>query len=128
MKYILKITPKPTPRPRVGKFGAYYPKAYQKHKDMMHYLVNDLKIPPKKYNELVVVFYLPFLTKMKKEERIPNSYCMFRGDLDNYLKCLLDALQSCEVIEDDRQFCKITMEKRFATDKDGYIKFLLKEI
>jgi Holliday junction resolvase RusA-like endonuclease len=127
MLYKLKIKPKPTPRPRVGRYGAYYTKSYQNHKDLMHHLTASLNIPRKDYTHLSVSFNFPYPKGKKKSDCIDNVFCRTKGDLDNLLKCVMDALEQTKVIENDNQFCKVQAEKRWTTDELGYILFSFKE-
>lgn len=50
-----------------------------------------------------------------------------RPDLDNALKIILDCLQSCKAIENDRQCVKIIAEK-FVDKKNPRIEFKLIEV
>lgn len=53
-------------------------------------------------------------------------YENMRPDLDNCLKILLDCLQSCKAIKNDRQCVKIVAEK-FIDKKDPRVEFELKK-
>ena len=123
MLYKIKIKPRPTPRPRVGKYGAYYSKSYSEHKRKMEFLVKELRIPKGEYTHISVAFNFPYPKSKKKSECIDKAFCYNKGDLDNYLKCLMDALECAKVIENDNMFCKLQAEKRWTTDETGFILF-----
>jgi len=50
-----------------------------------------------------------------------------RPDLDNSFKCLLDQLQACKAVENDRNCVKITAQK-FVDKKNPRIEFQLTEV
>ena len=101
-------TPSPQHRPRVGKFGTYYPKAYQVyHADCMkQFAEQKAKSPITGILGCVVetVCKRPKTTKL----RVP------RGDSDNYAKAPLDAATKAGVWGDDAQVLPQTSTRRWA--------------
>lgn len=110
---ILEDVP-PHPRPRVGKFGTYYPKTYTTFKQTAQHVIKEQWKKPAITN--TVEIDLLFLCKKPKNRirkktenmRIPRSKA--RGDLDNLIKSVLDVLQDAEVLENDSQVYKISAE------------------
>lgn len=91
-------TPSPQHRPRVGKFGTFYPKAYQTyHKDCQEGFAFQLRDGAPLAGPLGVVVEVlcprPKTTKMLAP----------KGDVDNYAKAPLDAATKAGVWLDDSQ-------------------------
>ena len=85
--------------------------------------MKELRIEKGEYNHLSVSFNFPYAKGKKKSECIDKEFCYSKGDLDNLLKCLMDALEVAKVIENDNVFCKLQAEKRWTTDETGFILF-----
>ena len=64
--------------------------------------------------------------KVLFEIKINVFFPSLRQDLDNCLKIILDCLQSCNAIRNDRDCVKIVAEK-FVDKKNPRIEFILKE-
>jgi Holliday junction resolvase RusA-like endonuclease len=125
---ILRIKPRPAPRPRLGKNGAYNESWYTKYKKDLIFLLKSAKIPlHKKYNELYVVFGLPYPKTVKGGQKMKIEgapHFSDSGDVDNFTKGIKDALQQAGIIEND---CMIYHESctKLWTCTDGYIRIFL---
>ena len=58
--YQISITPIPTPRPRLGKHGAYNTSKYTQYKRDLIYSLKGLNIPAMDYDYIHARFYLPY--------------------------------------------------------------------
>lgn len=81
---ILDIEPKATPRPRVARNRAYYPKSYTQWKKTAKSLLPRLE-PPNGSIHICFVFKRP--QRLKKGPRQPHDK---RPDLDNLVKSVFD--------------------------------------
>ena len=100
------IEPVPASRPRVTRWGAYYGKRYtsfRKQADSVIPLVFTGQ-PLAGTLEVLVTFYCKRPKTTKREEP--------RGDVDNYVKAILDSCNG-KVFEDDDQIKRITATKRW---------------
>lgn len=125
LQYTLEIEPKPTPRPRLGKFGTYNPSSYTKYKKDMMFLLKSLNIPKQDYSYIRVNFYFSYPQSTAKKNRIDQAPMRYKYDVDNLLKGLFDAMQQSEIIQDDRQISGVYAEKLFTTADKGWIEFEL---
>lgn len=82
-KAIMNIEPKSCPRPRVAKFGVYYPKSYTEWREKARKML-PITEPPT-FLEVRFVFARP--KRLKQGERIPHDK---RPDIDNCIKSLFD--------------------------------------
>jgi len=123
--YIIPIEPKPTPRPRAGKYGVYNPKSYTQYKKSLIAFIHSLKIPNQDYDYIHAKFYIPYpknTSKVKLVDSFPLRQCF---DCDNVIKGLCDALEQANVINDDRQISSMYIEKYRTIKPEGYIEFEL---
>jgi len=127
MKYTIDIAPKPTPRPRVGKFGTTYPPAYRQYKKDLNWLVKALRVPKKDYAVLHVEFGFPYAKSTPKKDRIEGKPMRVKCDLDNTEKGIMDALEKMGVLDNDAQICGKLSSKCW-TNTGGYIRFSLYEL
>ncbi|CAB4140187.1 Rus Holliday junction resolvase [uncultured Caudovirales phage] len=91
------IDPMPCPRPRVGRFGAYYPSKYTKWRKAFHLelarVAGEVKPTSRAiWVDVCCVVQRPKTTKLAYP----------KPDLDNYLKAVLDACNG-KLWEDDSQ-------------------------
>jgi Holliday junction resolvase RusA-like endonuclease len=126
--YLIPITPIPTPRPQLGKFGVYNTKKYTEYKKKLIMWISLLKIPKDDYDFIHAKFYIPYAKNTAKKNLIEGAYLKQKFDCDNIIKGLLDALEQSKVIENDRCICSMFVEK-FRTCKEfGRIEFKLNNI
>jgi len=123
--WLLPITPKPTPRPRLGKYGAYNPSKYKKYKNNIKSFLSLLKIPKDDYDYIHAKFFVPYPKSTPKKNLIDNFPLRQCFDCDNVIKGLCDALEESGVINDDRLLSSMFVEKFRTTNKDGRIEFEL---
>tara|TARA_Y100000004_G_C8921460_1_gene415596 strand:- start:816 stop:1223 length:408 start_codon:yes stop_codon:yes gene_type:complete len=122
-KYKLSVIPKPTPRPRLGRYGTYNKKEYTKYKNDLMILIKSLRIPKKDYSLVRACFLFPYPKRTPQKKRIHLAPLRNKCDLDNLVKGLLDALEKVEVINNDRQIFSLQIEKRFTVREQGAILF-----
>lgn len=109
---VLALNPVPAARPRVGKFGTYYPKTYSRWKIEADEQLAPFAVGNTPTSELLYVHVL-FIVEKPKTSKLaaPN------GDLDNYVKAALDAVTKSQVLwYDDRQIVALHAQKRFARE------------
>lgn len=108
MKIILPIEPKATPRPRVARGRAYYPKSYTAWKKEASSLLPTLE-PPKETIHMIFVFKRP--KRLKEGGRIPHDK---RPDLDNLVKSVFDLFSF-----DDGIISNFSCEKVYAASNES---------
>ena len=104
----LPICPQPTPRARVARWGAYYPKKYQQYKSELKRLVTDRWGGPKFKTPVSCrfVFYIP-------KPKTTKLLCP-KGDWDNYVKGVQDAMNGV-CFTDDTLVTRGQAEKLWVT-------------
>ena len=119
MKIIINKEPIACPRPRITRFGAYYPKKYQDYKDYLKYyltLLNLNKFEDKPlYLNIVFNIQIPNSLSKKKKLELNGQYVIKKPDIDNYLKSVMDAMNSI-VYKDDSQIASISIIKKYVID------------
>ena len=111
-RYVFYIVPVPAARPRVTKWGTYYPKKYAEFRKEFARLLVRTGLPRAVLSPLEV--NLEFVCRRPKNPT--NSYPM--GDLDNYVKAVLDSIQSKAWFKDDKQIQAIGAYKRYTRDDE----------
>ena len=108
LHFRLAVTPTPAPRPRVGKFGTYYPANYSKFlAEVQRQLASQwagASITEATHGAVEVVLEKPAKTVRK----VPP------GDLDNHAKGILDAATKVGVLKDDTLITTLAIHKRWA--------------
>ncbi len=124
---ILRIKPRPAPRPRLGKNGTYNPSWYTKYKKDLVLMIKSYHIELKDYSKLNVIFGIPYPKvvvggEKNRIEGVPRRD--HTGDADNYMKGIKDAIEQSGIIKDD---CQIYFETscKLYTKTEGYIQFFL---
>ncbi len=114
----LPIAPVPASRPRVTRWGTYYGKRYSAFRKEAEKVIDDhyAGTPLSGALEVVVWFYC---TKPKTTKR----ECP-RGDVDNYVKAILDACNG-KVWEDDTQITDLAARKRWVDEYGPRIEILI---
>lgn len=111
-----RTTPSPQHRPRVGKFGTFYPKPYQTyHADCqrdfsVETLIRQPTHPLPAEGPLGVV--VEVRVARPKTTKLPAP----RGDVDNYAKAPLDAATRAGIWKDDSQIECLGCVKRWASE------------
>tara|TARA_R100000152_G_C6730719_1_gene155423 strand:- start:34 stop:432 length:399 start_codon:yes stop_codon:yes gene_type:complete len=105
------IDPVPASRPRVTKWGAYYGKRYTQFRKEAESVIPQVFTgqPLAGTLEVSLVFYCKKPKTTKREEP--------RGDIDNYVKAILDCCNG-KVFEDDDQIKRLNATKQYE-DGDG---------
>lgn len=127
--FIVKIVPRPTPRPRLGKNGAYNESWYTKYKNDIVVQLNTSKFKKQcsDYGTLFIRFGMPYPKIVKggikaKIESRPHQ--TNSGDLDNLTKGVKDALQKAGILVNDCQiYCEFV--SKVWTNSKGYITIKL---
>ncbi len=123
--YVLDVTPQTSPRPRLGKFGAYMPAKYKAYTELVMYEMAKHQIKPDSYGVLRAVFYFPYSKSTPKKDLIEGSPMKKTPDWDNCGKTITDCLKKMEIIEDDNQIWDAHVKKRRTLNKEGRIEFKL---
>ena len=106
----LPIAPVPAARPRVGRWGTYYPKTYQKWKSEAAELLRPFWNDEDPTEDALCVAVHAVAKRPKKLTRP-----MPRPDVDNYVKAALDAITGGGFIwNDDSQVEVLLATKRYA--------------
>jgi Holliday junction resolvase RusA-like endonuclease len=94
----LPIEPIAAARPRVCRFGTYYPKRYDEYKKSLRFLIrNKYKAEPMAGAlEVCVVF------SMEKPKSAKREYPSVRPDIDNLLKGVFDAANEIIWMDDSQ--------------------------
>lgn len=129
----LPWTPMPAPRPRAGRGGVHNPQAYTDWKDNIAW---DIKLRSRQSNgdfgdvpvEVNLMLY-PTAAALQIVEADPNdgrdtTRRRLKGDIDNYLKAYLDALQHSGVIVNDRQVVAVRATLSSDPDLEGGIPWV----
>ena len=125
LTYRLNINPVPASRPRVSKWGTYYGKRHQAFRSEALALLGGMReeglLPEAPLSGRLLVWVM-FSVKKPKTTKLTTP----RGDIDNYLKLLLDCCTGF-IWEDDQQIVRVCAFKDFAAD-EGLIDLVVEEI
>ena len=100
--------PVPASRPRVSKWGVYYGKTYKAYMKAAEDAIPQASEPFTVGNLMVDIEFVCDLPKATKR------LCP-RGDIDNYVKAILDAITKKGYWHDDDQVVVLTAVKRWCT-------------
>lgn len=104
----IPVNPIPCPRPRVSRWGTFYPQSYYEYKDEARPFVPPLS----EVWECPLAVHFEFALSRPKSTKYAYPV---RGDLDNFLKTACDLITSSEGYwKDDRQVVAETSIKRWA--------------
>lgn len=103
----IQLAPVPASRPRVSKWGTYYLKTYA---DWKSAAAGFMPAPPATpaTGELAVTLLMVCKRPKKLTQPIPN------GDIDNFSKAALDAVNDAGLWGDDKQVVSLHATKRYA--------------
>ncbi|MAD98990.1 MAG: hypothetical protein Unbinned200contig1002_44 [Prokaryotic dsDNA virus sp.] len=125
-KIILDVRPVPASRPRVSRYGTYYGKNYTEFRKSLYAVLKKIKdkFPPSATGEFLVE--LEFICKKPKKPSNPYP----RGDIDNYVKGVLDGFTYAGMFwEDDIQVVELCASKRYQEEGEDYgIKARVKQL
>ena len=116
MKVIFYVAPVPASRPRVTRWSTFFPKKYtQFKKDMEMALTNTTFIPTTKliYAQLDFFVGMPKSWSKKKKLAKNGKFCDNNADIDNYIKAVLDSLESV-YYENDKQIVMVRARKYYS--------------
>lgn len=121
MKCTFSIFGKPVPkgRPRVTRHGTYTPKSTRDFQAAVRQAWQEagaVQFPAGAPLDVIVIAYFPIPQSVSKKRRAELSgayHTAARGDLDNVVKAVMDALNGC-AYPDDSAVCRIFAEKRYA--------------
>lgn len=109
MQVVIEVPPVPAARPRVSKWGTYYPATYKDWK----------KAAAAFFHPASPCWSDPVFVELeiicKRPQRITNP--IPPGDVDNYAKAALDAVNDAHLWLDDKQVVSLNVSKRYA-EKD----------
>lgn len=104
----IPVDPVPASRPKVSKFGTYYSKTYTAWRKAAATFVKSALENHEPETETLIVTVDVIRKKPRTSKR---DYPI--GDVDNYVKAVLDVLNEAAWVDDD-QILHITATKRFA--------------
>ena len=106
----IPVAPVPAARPRVGRWGTYYPKTYQRYMREMDDTLLPLLVGSEPTSNTVHVSVHVVAAKPKAGKLSAPI-----GDIDNYMKAALDAVTKSQIIwRDDKQIVTAQGTKRYA--------------
>ena len=109
----LPVAPVPAARPRVSKWGTYYPKTYKNW--MYDAAASMASLTPPTPDEAPV--FVLVSTVCKRPKNPANSFPI--GDVDNYAKAILDAITKAGIMwKDDKQIVTLIVGKRYAEEDE----------
>ena len=121
----LALNPVPASRPRVSKWGTYYGKRHQAFRSEALDLLSGMReegVLPEVPMSGKLRVWVVFSIKKPKTTKLATP----RGDIDNYMKLLLDCCNGI-IWEDDQQIAQINAFKNYAVD-GGSIDLVVEEI
>ena len=118
-KIIISKDPVACPRPRVTRFGVYYPKKYQEYKNYLELYLKSLNIKKLEekalYLNIVFNIQIPNSLSKKKKLELNGTYVIKKPDIDNYLKSIMDGMNGI-IYKDDNQIASINIIKKYVLD------------
>lgn len=121
----IPLQPVACPRPKVSKFGTYYPKTYKdfvKRASAVLTSVYPEHVGFSKNDKLEIhcdfIFNRPDYMYAKKypNDKIPHTK---RPDVDNLAKAINDVLQATNIIKDDSLIYMLSCTKYYAAREEG---------
>lgn len=117
---VIELPPVPASRPRVSKFGTYYAANYKDWKKAA------LGFFPKDLQPILGALRVDLEIVYKRPKKITRP--IPPGDIDNYAKAALDAVNDAGVWGDDRQVTTLLVKKRYAhLEEDPHTRIHIKK-
>lgn len=117
-------------RPRMGRNGRIYtPDSTHKYEKLVRECYGDNKSFEKKFIIMKIIFWFEIPKSYSKEKRQDCAEGFIRpsrGDIDNYIKSILDGLNKV-AYEDDKYIYKIEAEKRY-TEYEARTEITIEEL
>lgn len=129
--YTFNVSPVPASRPRVTRWGTYFPERYSQFKVDMLKLLEEMDIkeePLEGILEVSMQFHVQIPKSWSKKKKLSKEgqYCDNTSDIDNYIKAIFDSLNGV-LYGDDKQIVKIALaEKRYSSEPK--IEFTVKAL
>lgn len=113
----IPVAPVPASRPRISKYGNYYPKTYTEFRKLVYRCLKKLQGKHEAVDK--VEFSVDLELICKKPKKPTNPYP--RGDVDNYAKGYLDSITYAQLFwVDDIQVVKLNITKRYQEEGEDY--------
>lgn len=122
IKIRLPGDPVPAARPKVSRFGTYYPKTYRAFRTAMELVVRKLFAGRQPMAGPLAVVLNVFVRKPKTSKLVYPI-----GDVDNYAKAYMDSLNGHAWI-DDKQVTSLIVTKCFTEEQDGWADISIKQV
>lgn len=115
-KLFIPVKPMPASRPRISRYGNYYPKGYTDFRKEIYRFFKTLKVKKIDPDSAFKVILEIICKKPKKPSR-PYP----RGDVDNYVKAYLDSITYAQIAwDDDIQVVHLDATKRYQEQDEEY--------
>lgn len=113
----IPVKPQPASRPRISRYGNYYPKGYTDFRKEIYRFFKTIK------DEYIAVDKVSFKVTLeiicKKPKKPTNEYP--RGDVDNFVKAYLDSITYAQLAwVDDIQVTELIATKRYQNDGEDF--------
>lgn len=116
-KLFIPVKPVPASRPRISRYGNYYPKGYTDFRKLVYKFLHAFKSKHKANPD--AEFKVTLEVICKKPKKPSNNYP--RGDVDNYAKAYLDSITYAQIAwGDDIQIVDLHVSKRYQNEGEEY--------
>lgn len=113
----IPVKPVPASRPRISRYGNYYPKTYTDFRKETFKFLQQFQNKRKANPDAEYSVVLEIICKKPKEPS--NDYP--RGDVDNYAKSYLDSITYAQIAwGDDTQIVDLRVKKRYQKEGEDY--------
>jgi Holliday junction resolvase RusA-like endonuclease len=117
--YQINLDPVPCPRPRVGKFGTYYPAKYSRWRKDFHRELRRVVGDKTPFNSQLTVS-LWFFAKKPKSTKLSHP----KPDIDNFVKAVFDGCNGI-VWNDDSQVVMVDASKHWTNTPQCFPKIVI---
>jgi Holliday junction resolvase RusA-like endonuclease len=117
-KATIAIEPVPASRPRVTRFGTYFPKRYANFRKDLGGILDGYSLTPSDgllYVKLDFYVQIPKSWSNKKKKESEGKFCWNNADIDNYVKAFLDSAEG-RYFKNDRQVVMIRARKFYSNE------------